>query len=167
MRMDTLTSMGVFIQVVDSGGFAKAARQMGLSPAAASKHVAALERRLGVRLIDRTTRRLNLTYSHWPSRQYWHFTSHDGHAESVRVDGPLRAHNGEVLCEAAIRGTGIALLPDFIAATDPTSKRLVPVPQRWSPPRLQVHAVYPYTRHLSAKVRAFVDFLAEYFGADT
>ena len=59
--MDTLTSMEVFTQVVDSGSFSKAARQMGLSPAAASKHVAALEQRLGIRLINRTTRRLNLT----------------------------------------------------------------------------------------------------------
>jgi DNA-binding transcriptional LysR family regulator len=59
--MDRLTSLAVFVKVVDSQGFAAAAREIGLSPAMASKHIQALEERLGARLLNRTTRRLSLT----------------------------------------------------------------------------------------------------------
>lgn len=59
--MDKLTSMTVFRAVIERGSFAKAARKLRLSNAAVSKHVAALEEHLGVRLLHRTTRRLSLT----------------------------------------------------------------------------------------------------------
>lgn len=61
--MDRLTSMTVFRAVVEEEGFARAARRLGLSNAAVSKHVAALEEALGVRLLQRTTRRSRLTSS--------------------------------------------------------------------------------------------------------
>jgi len=53
--------MGVFDRVVERGSFAGAARDVGLSPSAVSKLITQLELRLGVRLINRTTRRLALT----------------------------------------------------------------------------------------------------------
>lgn len=56
--MDRLAAMGAFVKVVDLGGFAAAARATGLSTAMVSKHVAALERELGVSLLTRTTRRV-------------------------------------------------------------------------------------------------------------
>ncbi len=59
--MDRLTEMDAFVQVVDSGGFTEAARRMGLSKSAVSKHVASLETRLAVRLLNRTTRRVSPT----------------------------------------------------------------------------------------------------------
>lgn len=59
--MDRLTEMEAFVTVVDHGGFTEAARQMGLSKSAVSKHVAALEMRLAVRLLNRTTRRVSPT----------------------------------------------------------------------------------------------------------
>jgi DNA-binding transcriptional LysR family regulator len=59
--MDRLLGMEVFIRVVDSGSFAEAARTLNLSRAMVSKHIQALEDRLGVRLLNRTTRRLSLT----------------------------------------------------------------------------------------------------------
>lgn len=59
--MDKLTALSVFRRVVDLGSFAAAAEDLNLSPAAVSKHVAALEASLGVRLLQRTTRRLSLT----------------------------------------------------------------------------------------------------------
>jgi DNA-binding transcriptional LysR family regulator len=59
--MDTLTSLRVFREVVDSGSFVAAAHRLGLSTAMASKHVAHLERQLGARLLNRTSRRLSLT----------------------------------------------------------------------------------------------------------
>lgn len=59
--MDTLTSIRLFREVVDAGTFVAAAERMGLSTAMASKHVAHLERELGVRLLNRTSRHLSLT----------------------------------------------------------------------------------------------------------
>jgi DNA-binding transcriptional LysR family regulator len=59
--MDRLQSMRVFQQVVDEGGFAAAARKLDLTPAAVTRLVGDLEKHLGVRLLQRTTRRLALT----------------------------------------------------------------------------------------------------------
>lgn len=59
--MDRLTEMEAFAMVVDQGGFTDAARKMGISKSAVSKHVSALESRLGARLLNRTTRRVSPT----------------------------------------------------------------------------------------------------------
>ena len=59
--MDRLTSLATFAQVVESGGFSAAARRLGMSTTMVSNHVQALEERLGVRLLNRTTRRVSLT----------------------------------------------------------------------------------------------------------
>src|SRR5580700_7665478 len=65
--MDTLTSMKVFGQVVESGSFVAAAEHLNLSTANVSKHIMSLEKRLGVRLLSRSSRALSLTE---PGRVY-------------------------------------------------------------------------------------------------
>lgn len=59
--MDKLQAMRVFASVVESGSFARAAEQLHISSTAASRHVADLEKSLGAQLLQRSTRRLNLT----------------------------------------------------------------------------------------------------------
>jgi DNA-binding transcriptional LysR family regulator len=59
--MDTLQSMKVFVRVAQRSGFAAAGRDLRMSPGAVTKHIAALESRVGARLFDRTTRRVGLT----------------------------------------------------------------------------------------------------------
>jgi len=59
--MDRLTSIMTFVKVVDTGGFAASARALNLSPSVVTNHVQSLEERLGVRLLNRTTRKVNLT----------------------------------------------------------------------------------------------------------
>lgn len=59
--MDRLTEMEAFAAVVDHGGFTDAARKLGISKSAVSKHVSSLEARLGARLLNRTTRRVSPT----------------------------------------------------------------------------------------------------------
>ena len=59
--MDRLTEMEAFATVVDQGGFTDAARKLGVSKSAVSKHVSSLEARLGARLLNRTTRRVSPT----------------------------------------------------------------------------------------------------------
>jgi len=59
--MDQLLAMRVFARVAERGSFARAADELDISRAAASGHVGALEKHLGVRLLNRTTRRVSLT----------------------------------------------------------------------------------------------------------
>jgi len=59
--MDRLTSLTVFSRVVECGGFSAAARRLNMSTTMVSQHVQALEERLGARLLNRTTRKVNLT----------------------------------------------------------------------------------------------------------
>src|SRR3979411_2761427 len=59
--MDRITSMTTFVKVVESEGFSAAARALSISPSMATAHVRSLEERLGVRLLNRSTRRVSLT----------------------------------------------------------------------------------------------------------
>jgi DNA-binding transcriptional LysR family regulator len=59
--MDRFASLEVFVAIVDTGSFARAAARLRMSPAMATTHLARLEERLGVRLLNRTTRRIDLT----------------------------------------------------------------------------------------------------------
>jgi DNA-binding transcriptional LysR family regulator len=59
--MDRLTSLTAFVRVVDNGGFSAAGRRLNMSTTMVSSHVQALEDRLGVRLLNRTTRKVSLT----------------------------------------------------------------------------------------------------------
>ena len=59
--MDRLTEMEAFAMVVNQGGFTDAARKMGISKSAVSKHISSLESRLGARLLNGTTRRVSPT----------------------------------------------------------------------------------------------------------
>ena len=59
--MDRLTEMEAFATVVDEGCFTDAARKMGISKSAVSKHISSLETRFGARLLNRTTRRVSPT----------------------------------------------------------------------------------------------------------
>ena len=102
-----------------------------------------------------------LTYEYAPVRHQWRFAAPDGTERAVRVGGPIHANNGRMLVALAAEGAGIALEPDFIVAPDIASGRLVPILADFTAPAIPIHAAYPSRRHLSAKVRAFVDFLAE------
>jgi DNA-binding transcriptional LysR family regulator len=104
-----------------------------------------------------------LTYEYLPQRNTWRFRDRAGSEHAVRVAGPVHANNGEMLAAAAVEGTGIALEPDFIVGADLAAGRLVRILADYAPAPTSIYAVYPSRRHLSAKVRAFVDFLAERF----
>lgn len=294
--MDRLTGMEVFTRVAQSGSFSTAARQMGMSKSAASKHVAELETRLGVRLLNRTTRRLALTeagrayvercqriledlnetelsvrdlhreprgmlkltapvafasehlapalpaflaqhphieidmhlsdrfvdlldegfdlalrigrladsslvarrigqvrrivcaapsylkqhgapetpaalrghnclhYTNISLDEEWRFTDKAGAPiPSAIAAGSVRANDGQALRAVAVAGAGIVSLPDFLVAREIHDGKLTPLLEAYAQTESPIHAVYPHNRHLSGKVRAFVDFLAESF----
>ncbi len=106
------------------------------------------------------------TYEYVAQRNVWRFRDKDGGAEiQVPISGSVHANNGEMLSAVAAEGVGIVIEPDFIVAPLLASGRLVPLLDGFEPRRSGVYAVYPSRRHLSGKVRAFVDFLAARFKA--
>ncbi len=81
--------------------------------------------------------------------------------QRVTVSGPLHANNGDILAQAAVAGMGIALLPNFIIERAVADGRLVPVLCDWEAPAITVNAVYPSSRRVPMKTRAFIDFLVD------
>ncbi|HET7594883.1 MAG TPA: LysR family transcriptional regulator [Stellaceae bacterium] len=289
--MDRITSMTAFVQVVDHGNFSAAAKRLELSPAMVTSHVQALEKRLGIQLLNRTTRtvsvteagrafserciqilaeveeaetaasdlhstprgtvRLNssvalarlvtpliadyvaiypdvsfelimtdrmvdlveegfdlalrsgplpdstliarrlglgrkilcasptylahhgtpqhpsdlaehncLTYVNSFLDHHWRFTGPDGEHE-VDVSGNLRTNSIEGMRAAALAGLGICLMPAMSIGPDVTAGRLVRLLPEFRTTEAIIQAVYPASRHLSLKVRTFLDFLVE------
>src|SRR5271167_474381 len=109
--MDTLTSINVFRQVVESGSFVGAADRLDLSTAMVSKHVMGIEKRLGVRLLNRNSHKLSLTE---PGRFYLerckailqdlHKTERELESLSSTPRGTLRI----AFCDTCIPGLGLA-----------------------------------------------------------
>jgi DNA-binding transcriptional LysR family regulator len=291
--MDRLTSLTVFVRVVEEGGFSAAARRLKMSTTMVSQHVQALEERLGARLLHRTTRKISLTevgktyydrcvqilhdieqaddvasatqtaprgtlriytsthvvrfiapvvakflsmYSeakvdltigerwadlidegfdlsirltlpadsslivrnlatwrhvlcaspayverHGPIQQLsdlshqncfqhvlypygsdWHFINANDTSTSVRVSGNLLTNSGETLVVAALLGQGIMLGPGFLVAEHLRAGRLIRLLEDFRPVEFAMNAVYPHRHHLSAKVRCFIDLLAQH-----
>ncbi len=93
----------------------------------------------------------------------WSFSGRDGDSE-VRVRGPLRANSELALRDSVLAGLGVARLPSFLVADDLAAGRLKCLFMHWTPKAEGLYACYPHRRHLPAKVRAALDFLAAAFG---
>src|SRR5215471_4259946 len=104
-----------------------------------------------------------LSYGHLATGTQWKLTGPDGE-HWIRVPWTLCTNNAEVLRDAAVRGRGIALLPTFICGADLQEGRLRSILVEYHAPEIALYAIYPQTRHLSVKVRVFIDFLVERFG---
>jgi DNA-binding transcriptional LysR family regulator len=104
-----------------------------------------------------------LHYGYFAGGLSWKLTGPGGEV-TVAISPALCANNGEILREVAVQGLGIALLPTFIVGPDLALGRLRPVLAEYSPPEIAIHVIYPPSRHLSAKVRAFIDFLVDRLG---
>jgi DNA-binding transcriptional LysR family regulator len=105
-----------------------------------------------------------LSYSNMAVSDEWSFVGSDGKPMAVAVRGRLRVNNGDTLRIAALKGLGLVTQPTFIVGADLQAGTLVGVLTEYVAQDGAVYAVYPHARHLSPKVRAFVDFLAERFG---
>jgi DNA-binding transcriptional LysR family regulator len=292
-----LTAMEVFARVVEARSFSGAARRLGVSKSVVSKHITRIEKRLGVRLLNRTTRRLSLTevgaafyercaqivsqaeeaeliatrshseprgllkvnvpvafgvrhiapalaefsaphaelridmtfndrsvdlaeegydvvvqianrldgafisrrlapihrivcatpeywsrhrkpetpddlvhhnclaYTYLNVQNEWCFAA-EGAEMRVPISGNLRVNNENALWRAALGGLGVALLPTFIAGEDLQSGALEAALTGYAVPANTVYAIYLPNRHLSAKVRAFIDFFVQRFAPE-
>lgn len=293
--MDTFTAMKVYCSVVENDSLADAARKMNVSPSVVSKHLSALEDHLGVRLLNRTTRRISITeegtayyerckqiitdvaeaeievssahtaprgllkitapvtFAHRhltphlpkfldmfpevevqvqvndrvvdlvdegidlairisqlkdssliarrlaPNRRYiaatpeylerngtpksvddlkdhrlitwppgnplndWHFLI-DGVDRIIKVKGAIAVNEGDAILTTLLAGGGLGMTQEFLAGPFVKEKKLVPLLEEIVREDNPIYAVYPSSRHLSPKVRAFVDFLVETYG---
>ena len=293
--LDRLSEMEAFVSVVEQGGFTNAASKLGLSKSAISKHVSGLEARLGVRLLNRTTRRVSPTelglsyydraiailadaraademimamqdtpkgalrisapvdlgknqlsravsaflqkypdvsvnmtlddsfveiiaegydvairighlvdssmrarklseittkfvaskkyldvngtpktigelanhhllhYSNLSTGNTWNIIAPSGEERQIRAAGRLTVNNGGSLLRAAESGLGIARVPCFIIEDAIIKGRVVQILENLPQQRMNIHAIYPAGKFIQPTLRAFIDFLVEYF----
>ena len=104
-----------------------------------------------------------LVYSNLAEPTKWVYRESDGSQHTIEVQPALRASSGDFLTNAAAHGMGVVIQPTFIASEAIRRGTLVPILTDYVWPISPAYAIYPPTRHLSYRVRAFIDFLAERF----
>jgi DNA-binding transcriptional LysR family regulator len=92
----------------------------------------------------------------------WHF-ARDGAATTFVPKGTMSFTDGASLCDAARAGCGLAQMHGYYVDEPLRAGELEPVLEKFKPPVDPIWLVYPHTRHLSPKVRAFIDFMVAQF----
>ena len=95
----------------------------------------------------------------------WPYVTPDGVSGSVEMDVAMRATNGDFLRDAAIAGKGVIMQPSFILHRAVEAGELEPVLTDHDWHGVTIYVVYPQTRHLSARARAFMDFVRTRIGS--
>lgn len=106
-----------------------------------------------------------ITYAYSAAPRIWPLRDAAGTIHDVRVQGVLHSNSGALAIGAAIGGLGIVFEPQFVVAPALARGELLRVLPDFRGPGLDVWAVYPSRRHLSAKVRLFVAHLAKVFAS--
>lgn len=104
-----------------------------------------------------------LHYGNMASGTSWRFRGPESDV-AVQIDPLFLSNNGEALRDATLAGLGIALLPTFIVGGDLQNGELVTLFEDFKVPDVTLSAVYPPTRHLTAKIRLLTDYLVWRFG---
>lgn len=104
-----------------------------------------------------------VAYTLSPEPGEWLFLDPAGQSYGARITPRFSTNNGETVRAMALSGQAMAWLPTFLAGEDLRAGRLVRLLPDHPLPPIAILAVYPSRRHLSAKVRAMVDFLAHAF----
>ncbi len=104
-----------------------------------------------------------VTYRYQESSINWDFRHPDKQMENIQIDGHTRINNSLAIREAVIAGMGIARMPTFAVADAIERGALVKLFPTLQILEVSLFLLYPQRRHLSPKVRAFVDFMAARF----
>jgi len=102
-----------------------------------------------------------LIYSQKLHPDNWLFRDDQEKSISIKVNGNLRTDSGNILMNAALNGNGIFIGPTFMIDRALEEGRLETVLDQYTPMTTGLYAVYPYSKFVSTKVRAFVDFITE------
>ncbi len=145
-------------KLVDSG---LAARRIGTSERCLIATPAYLKKNGTPRTPQDLVNHNCILYAYLSTGSEWLFG--DGGEIRVKVSGTLRANNGEAIRQAVMADIGIAASPAWLIQDDLKSGKLVEILRDFTPPPGEINAVYPSGRHVSAKVRAFTEFVKAEF----
>ncbi len=134
------------------------ARRLGACRRIAVASPEYLERHGRPRTPDEIVRHACMVYDRGAATTAYRFRV-DGRDVTCPVDGPLTANNGDLLLAACLAGHGIYQAPSFFFGDALAQDRLVTLLEEYEPQPVGVYAVYAQNRQISAKVRAFVDYL--------
>lgn len=102
-----------------------------------------------------------LTFRYHASPNEWRFVGPNGAYHKVALQSRLQMNNSLALREAVLQGAGVTLTPTFVVGADIRAGRLRAVLSDYAAMEVSIYAVYPQRKHLSPKIRAFVDFMLE------
>ena len=97
------------------------------------------------------------------SRSNWVFHDEEGKEYMVPVNTVMEVNSPEVAKRAALAGLGMTISPSFSVSKEIRDGSLISMLEEHLPHGRGVYAVYPHRRYLPAKIRVFVDFLAQWF----
>jgi DNA-binding transcriptional LysR family regulator len=103
-------------------------------------------------------------YTYAATGDEWQLIDSDNNPHPVRVNCHMHTNNGDTARAAALAGQGVIWQPTFLVGNDLRAGTLVRVLPEYHLPEIDVLALYPSRRHLSAKTRAVIDFLVDAFG---
>jgi len=104
-----------------------------------------------------------LVYNLLRDYEHWHLLDAENKPIKIKIRPHLKASNGGFLTDVAVSGQGIIYVPSFIVHKEIERGELKPILTDYKGPQTAAYAIYPQTRHLSQRVRAFVDFLVKRF----
>ncbi len=105
-----------------------------------------------------------ISYTYWSTKDEWHFDGPQGPV-SVKTQPCMHTNSGDTCRAAALAHQGVILQPTFLVGNDLAAGTLVELMPEFRSIDLGIYAIYPTRKHVSPKVRALVDFLAEHFAS--
>jgi DNA-binding transcriptional LysR family regulator len=146
-------------RLMDSG---LSARRIGMSERCTVATAEYLKRKGTPKIPQDLVEHNCILYAYLSTGSEWIFKGNDGEIR-VKVSGTLRANNGEAIKQAVMADLGIAISPTWLIGNDVKAGRVQEILRDFSPAPAEINAVYPSARHVSAKVRAFTEFLKAEF----
>lgn len=152
----------VSVRISELGDSSLVARRLGPCRHAVVASTAYLEQHGVPRTPGDLARHNVITYQYQESAREWEFGLPGEKPVSVSVHGSIQMNNSLALREAVFNGAGIMRAPTFVVGEDIRTGKLQQVLTNYTLPELSIYAVFAQRKHLSPKIRAFIDFMSEY-----
>lgn len=103
-------------------------------------------------------------YAYAATGDEWQIIDSENRTHAVKVNCHMHSNNGDTARAAALAGQGVIWQPTFLIGNDLRDGKLIQILPDYRMPDIDVLALYPSRRHVSAKIRAMIDFLVDAFG---
>jgi DNA-binding transcriptional LysR family regulator len=118
-------------------------------------------KRMGIpNTVDELSHHQTITYSHLKQPDVWRFINNKGMEECIKVQSRILTNSSELEISLCVAGHGIMLMPRFNLNGEIERGDLVELLTDYKQPEINVYLVYPSRKHMSAKVRSFIDFVS-------